>query len=254
MTTCNNLAGNVTFGFRTKLVAPGYRIVCFLPMAHAYGCAFDFLASTCAGCHIHFIGKTPSPKVLLKAFAEVRPSVIFTVPLIIRKNLQKTDIAAHRRFFTMRWVLNILLNQTILGQIRKKLVDALGGEFREIIIGGAPLNAEVEEFFHKMKFPFTVGYGMTECAPLISYANKDEFIPKSCGRILDIMEVKTGRPRPGDRRRRDMRARRERDGGLLQEPPKPRLRHLMRTVGCAPATLARWTRRATSSSAGGPRP
>ena len=196
MTTCNNLAGNVTFGFRTKLVAPGYRIVCFLPMAHAYGCAFDFLASTCAGCHIHFIGKTPSPKVLLKAFAEVRPSVIFTVPLIIEK-IYKKQILPLIAKPTMRWVLNIpLLNQTILGQIRKKLIDALGGEFREIIIGGAPLNAEVEEFFHKMKFPFTVGYGMTECAPLISYANKDEFIPKSCGRILDIMEVKIADPDP----------------------------------------------------------
>ncbi len=196
MTTCNNLAGNITFGFRTKLVAPGYRIVCFLPLAHAYGCAFDFLASTCAGCHIHFIGKTPSPKVLLKAFAEVKPSVIFTVPLIIEK-IYKKQILPLIAKPTVRWVLNIpLLNQTILGQIRKKLIDALGGEFSEIIIGGAPLNAEVEEFFHKMKFPFTVGYGMTECAPLISYANKNDFILKSCGRILDIMEVKIKDPDP----------------------------------------------------------
>lgn len=196
MTSGNALAGNITFGFRTKLVAPGYRIVAFLPLAHAYGCAFDFLASTCAGCHIHFIGKTPSPKILLKAFAEVRPSVVFTVPLIIEK-IYKKQILPLLSKPTMRWVLSIpLLDQTILAQIRKKLVDAFGGEFSEIVIGGAPLNAEVEEFFHKMKFPFTVGYGMTECAPLISYANKNDFIVKSCGKILDIMEVKIKDPDP----------------------------------------------------------
>ncbi len=196
MTSGNALAGNITFGFRTKLVAPGYRIVAFLPLAHAYGCAFDFLASTCAGCHINFIGKTPSPKILLKAFAEVKPSVVFTVPLIIEK-IYKKQILPLLSKPTMRWVLSIpLLDQTILAQIRKKLVNAFGGEFSEIVIGGAPLNAEVEEFFHKMKFPFTVGYGMTECAPLISYANKNDFVVKSCGKILDIMEAKIIDPDP----------------------------------------------------------
>ena len=196
MTTCNNLAGNITFGFYTKLVAPKYRIVSFLPLAHAYGCAFDFLAATCAGCHIHFIGKTPSPKILLKAFAEIKPTVIFTVPLIIEK-IYKKQILPLIAKPTVRWILNIpLLDQAILSQIRKKLVDAFGGKFIEIVIGGAPLNAEVEEFFHKMKFPFTVGYGMTECAPLISYANKKDFILKSCGKILDTMEVKIKNPDP----------------------------------------------------------
>ncbi|NDV46439.1 long-chain fatty acid--CoA ligase [Paludibacter sp. 221] len=196
LTSGNALAGNITFGFRTKLVAPGYRIVSFLPLAHAYGCAFDFLASTCAGCHIHFIGKTPSPKILLKAFAEVKPSVVFTVPLIIEK-IYKKQILPLIAKPAMRWVLSIpLLDQTILAQIRKKLIDAFGGEFSEIVIGGAPLNAEVEDFFYKMKFPFTVGYGMTECAPLISYANKKDFAVKSCGKILDIMEVKIKDPDP----------------------------------------------------------
>ncbi len=196
ISTCNNLAGNITFGFRTKLVAPGYRIVAFLPLAHAYGCAFDFLASTCAGCHIYFFGKTPTPKILLQAFAEVKPSVVFTVPLIIEK-IYKKQILPLIAKPTVRWILNIpLLDQTILSQIRKKLIDAFGGEFSEIVIGGAPLNAEVEEFFHKMKFPFTVGYGMTECAPLISYANKKDFIVKSCGKILDIMEAKIINPEP----------------------------------------------------------
>ncbi|MBP1677430.1 MAG: AMP-dependent synthetase and ligase [Bacteroidetes bacterium] len=190
MTSGNALAGNITFGFRTKLVGPGYRIVSFLPLAHAYGCAFDFLTPVCAGSHIHFIGKTPSPKILLAAFAEIKPSVIFCVPLIIEK-IYKKQIQPLLAKPSMRWVLSIpLLDQTILTQIRKKLVDAFGGEFSEIVVGGAPMNAEVEEFFHKIKFPFTIGYGMTECAPLISYSNTKSFVPKSAGKILDIMEVK----------------------------------------------------------------
>lgn len=196
MTSGNALAGNITFGFRTKLVAPGYRIVSFLPLAHAYGCAFDFLTPVCAGSHIYFIGKTPSPKILLKAFAEVKPSVIFSVPLIIEK-IYKKQIQPMLAKPTMRWVLSIpFLDQTILSQIRKKLVDAFGGEFSEIVVGGAPMNAEVEEFFHKIKFPFTIGYGMTECAPLISYSNHKDFIPKSAGKVLDIMKVKILDPEP----------------------------------------------------------
>jgi long-chain acyl-CoA synthetase len=196
MTTGNALAGNITFGFRTNLVAPQYRIVSFLPLAHAYGCAFDFLTSCCAGCHIHFIGKTPSAKILLKAFAEIKPNVIFCVPLIIEK-IYKKQIQPMLAKPSMRWVLSIpFLDQPILAQIRKKLVDAFGGEFSEICVGGAPLNAEVEEFFSKIKFPFTVGYGMTECAPLISYSNTREFVPKSSGKVLDIMEAKIIQPDP----------------------------------------------------------
>jgi long-chain acyl-CoA synthetase len=190
MTPGNALAGNITFGLRTKLIAPEYRIISFLPLAHAYGCAFEFLASTCAGCHIHFIGKTPSPKILLKAFAEIRPNVIFCVPLIIEK-IYKKQIQPLLAKPSMRWVLSIpFLDQPILAQIRKKLIDAFGGEFSEIVVGGAPLNAEVEEFFNKIKFPFTVGYGMTECAPLVSYSHAHDFKPKSSGKLLDIMQAK----------------------------------------------------------------
>jgi len=196
MTSGNALAGNITFGFRTKLVAPQYRIVSFLPLAHAYGCTFDFLTTCCSGCHIHFIGKTPSAKILLKAFEEIKPNVIFCVPLIIEK-IYKKQIQPMLAKPTMRWVLSIpFLDQPVLSQIRKKLMDAFGGEFSEIVVGGAPLNAEVEEFFHKIKFPFTVGYGMTECAPLISYSNSKDFIPKSSGKILDIMKAKILQPDP----------------------------------------------------------
>lgn len=190
LTSGNALAGNITFGLRTGLVAPRYRIISFLPLAHAYGCAFEFLTSTCAGCHIHFIGKVPSPKILLTAFAEIRPNVVFLVPLIVEK-IYKKQIQPLLAKPSMRWVLSIpFLDQPILAQIRKRLIDAFGGEFSQIVVGGAPLNAEVEEFFAKIKFPYTVGYGMTECAPLISYADYREFIPKSAGKLLDIMEAK----------------------------------------------------------------
>ncbi len=190
MTSGNAIAGNITFGLRTGLVAPRYRIISFLPLAHSYGCAFEFLTSTVAGCHIHFIGKIPSPKILLNAFAEVKPNVVFLVPLIVEK-IYKKQIQPLLAKPSMRWVLSIpFLDQTILNQIKKRLMDAFGGEFSQIVIGGAPLNAEVEDFFHKIKFPYTIGYGMTECAPLISYADYREFVPKSAGKLLDIMEAK----------------------------------------------------------------
>ncbi len=194
LTSGNALAGNITFGLRTGLVAPHYRIISFLPLAHAYGCAFEFLTSTCAGCHIHFIGKVPSPKILLNAFAEIKPNVVFLVPLIVEK-IYKKQIQPLLARPSMRWVLSIpFLDQPVLTQIRKKLIDAFGGEFSQIVVGGAPLNAEVEDFFAKIKFPYTVGYGMTECAPLISYAHHKDFIPKSTGKLLDIMEAKLLNP------------------------------------------------------------
>jgi long-chain acyl-CoA synthetase len=190
LTSGNALAGNITFALSTGLIAPQFRIISFLPLAHAYGCAFEFLASTCAGCHIHFIGKIPSPKILLTAFAEVKPNVVFLVPLIIEK-IYKKQIQPLLERPSMRWVLSIpFLDQTILSQIRKKLIDAFGGEFSQVVIGGAPLNSEVEDFFAKIKFPYTIGYGMTECAPLISYAFYKDFIPKSSGKLLETMEAK----------------------------------------------------------------
>ena len=196
LTSGNAMAGNITFGLRTGLVAPQYKIISFLPLAHAYGCAFEFLTSTCAGCHIHFIGKVPSPKILLNAFAEIKPNVVFLVPLIVEK-IYKKQIQPLLAKPSMRWVLSIpFLDQPVLNQIRKKLIDAFGGEFSQIVIGGAPLNAEVEEFFAKIKFPYTIGYGMTECAPLISFSNYKEFVPKSAGRILDGMNVKIINPDP----------------------------------------------------------
>ena len=192
LTSGNALAGNITYGIETGLLAKGKRVVAFLPLAHAYGCAFDFLTAVCSGSHTYFIGKTPSPKILLKAFAEVKPSIIFCVPLIVEK-IYKKQILPLLSKPSMRWVLRVpLLDQAVLNQVRQKLVDAFGGEFTEVIVGGAPLNAEVEAFFHKIKFPFTVGYGMTECAPLISVSLKhiDTYVPFSAGKVLPKMDVR----------------------------------------------------------------
>lgn len=190
MTTGNNLAGNITFVARSNILYKGEKLLSFLPLAHAYGCAFEFLYALSAGCHTTLLGKTPSPKILLKAFEEIKPNVVITVPLILEK-IYKKMILPQLNKKTTRWALNVpFLDGQIYTQVRKKLIDAFGGRFRQAIVGGAPLNGEVEEFLLKIKFPFTVGYGMTECAPLISYSPHTEYVPSSCGKILDIMEVR----------------------------------------------------------------
>ena len=184
MTPANALAGNVLFGLESKLVYPGCRHVAFLPLAHAYGCAFDFLACLAAGGHTYLIGRTPSAKILLKAFAEVKPTVILGVPLILEK-IYKKMIQPQISKTPVSWVLKVpLLDQVVLGKIREKLMTAFGGEFSQIIIGGAPLNAEVEAFLRRIKFPLTIGYGMTETAPLISFTPWTEFRSQSCGQVL----------------------------------------------------------------------
>lgn len=190
MLTGNNLAGNVTFALKTQLLTDKSRILSFLPLAHAYGCTFDFLTSIAAGSHTTLLGKIPSPKILLKAFEEIKPTLIFTVPLVIEKIYRKQIIPIITKR-TMKYALSIpLLDVQIYAQVRKKLVDSMGGHFSQVIIGGAALNPEVEDFFYKIKFPFSVGYGMTECAPLISYTLWEEFVPGSCGRILPGMQVR----------------------------------------------------------------
>lgn len=190
MLTGNNLAGNVTFALKTQLLTDKSRILSFLPLAHAYGCTFDFLTSIAAGSHTTLLGKIPSPKILLKAFEEIKPTLIFTVPLVIEKIYRKQILPIITKR-TMKYALSIpLLDVQIYAQVRKKLVDSMGGHFSQVIIGGAALNPEVEDFFFKIKFPFSVGYGMTECAPLISYTLWEEFVPGSCGKILPGMQVR----------------------------------------------------------------
>ena len=199
MLTGNNLAGNVTFGIRTELLKKGDNVLSFLPLAHAYGCAFDFLTATAVGTHVTLLGKVPSPKIIIKAFEEVKPNLIITVPLVIEK-IYTNVIQPMLSKKGMKWALSIpVLDSQIYAQIRKKLIDSLGGRFKEIIIGGAAMNPEVEDFFYKIKFPFTIGYGMTECGPLISYAPWDEFVPGSSGKTLDIMEARVYKENTSDK-------------------------------------------------------
>ena len=197
MLSGNNLAGNVVFGMRSKLHYSGSRALCFLPLAHAYGCAFDMLTTLAVGSHVTLLCKMPSPKILLKALADVKPNLIICVPLILEK-IYKNQILPMISKGAMRWTLAVpFLDQIIYTKIRKRLIDAFGGEFEQVIVGGAPLNREVEEFLHKIKFPFTVGYGMTECGPLISYTHWKDFQPSSSGQTLPgIMESKIDSPDP----------------------------------------------------------
>mgnify|MGYP002517592145 CR=1 FL=1 len=157
----------------------------------------DMLTTLAVGSHVTLLCKMPSPKILLKALADVTPNLIICVPLILEK-IYKNQILPMISKGAMRWTLAVpFLDQIIYTKIRKRLIDAFGGEFEQVIVGGAPLNREVEEFLHKIKFPFTVGYGMTECGPLISYTHWKDFQPSSSGQTLPgIMESKIDSPDP----------------------------------------------------------
>lgn len=191
MLTLRNLGGNVRFGVDSHLHFRGSRNVSFLPLAHAYGCAFDMLVPLAAGTHITLLGKLPTPKLLLKAFAQVRPNLIICVPLILEK-IYRNKLRPILDRPAVKAMLKVPgVNKMIYRKIRNQLVEAFGGEFEEVIVGGAPLNHEVEQLLHRIEFPFTVGYGMTECGPLISYTPWRKFIPGSSGRTLPgIMEAR----------------------------------------------------------------
>lgn len=189
MLTYDNIAGNVGFGIDSRLHFSGSRALSFLPLAHAYGCAFDMLVPLAVGSHVTVLGKTPTPSLLTKAMAQVQPNLVVCVPLILEKIYRKMIVPMITKR-PIRWVLALpMLDRAVYSRIRAKLVEAFGGRFEEVIIGGAPLNPEVEQFLYHIKFPFTVGYGMTECGPLISYTPWREFIPGSAGKLLPgIME------------------------------------------------------------------
>lgn len=196
MLTGNNLVNNILFAQGEMLIARGERLLSFLPLAHAYGCMFDFLYPISVGVEVTLLGKIPSPKILLEAMSAVRPHLVICVPLIIEK-VYKKQIMPLLDKSLMKIALKLpILDESIYAIIRKKLMDAFGGNFCQIVAGGAPLNAEVEEFMKRIKFPITVGYGMTECAPLISYASHDTFVPLSCGRPITGMKVRIDSPDP----------------------------------------------------------
>lgn len=190
MLTYDNIAGNVNYGIASRLHYEGSRALSFLPLAHAYGCAFDMLVPLAVGTFITIFGKAPTPKLLLKAFSEVKPNLVICVPLILEKIYRKQIVPMITKR-AIRWALAVpFIDNAIYAKIRNKLVEAFGGQFEEVIIGGAPLNSEVEQFLYRIKFPFTVGYGMTECGPLISHTPWRSFVTSSCGRTLPCMESK----------------------------------------------------------------
>ncbi len=196
MISHNNLVANVVYANHNMPLEPGDKIVSFLPLAHAYGCAFEFLWPFTLGCHITFLTKTPSPQIILKAFREVRPRLVLSVPLIMEKIYKKQILPALSKP-SIKIMLRIPgLSKVIEKKIRQKLTDSFGGNFHEIVIGGAPLSSEVEDFLHRIRFPFSIGYGMTECGPLISYANWDKTKLRSAGKIVDSLEIKIDSPDP----------------------------------------------------------
>ena len=202
--TVNNLTGNVLVAKNarntqtgTHYFVRGGRTLSFLPLAHAYGCAFDFLSPLAVGGHVTLLGKIPSPKILIEAMQMVKPTVICCVPLILEKIYRKQVLPLLEKG-PMSIAMKIpLLNSAIYSAIRKKLIDSFGGEVVIFIVGGAPMNQETEAFLLKIKFPITVGYGMTECAPLISFTTDDLFKAGSCGMyIKEYLDLRIDSPDP----------------------------------------------------------
>jgi long-chain acyl-CoA synthetase len=192
----NSLAANVRYAQNNMPLKSGDPIVSFLPLAHSYGCAFEFLFPFSIGCHITILTKTPSPQIVIQAFQEIKPRLILSVPLVIEK-IYKTRILPAISKFPAGFLLHIpFVNKLIHKKIRGNLMDVFGGNFAEIVIGGAAFNLEAETFFKKIGLPFAVGYGMTECGPLISYAPWKINPIAASGRSVDTLEVKIDSPEP----------------------------------------------------------
>jgi long-chain acyl-CoA synthetase len=189
-----SLAANTRFAQQNMPLDPGDPVVSFLPLAHTYGCAFEFLFPFTYGCHITILTKTPSPQILIQAFKEIKPRLILSVPLVIEKVFKKQILPVITKPH-MKILLKIPgINKILHKKIREKLAESFGGRFKEIVIGGAAFNADAERFFRKIGLQFSVGYGMTECGPLISYRSWDTTQLGASGRSVDTLEVKIDSP------------------------------------------------------------
>lgn len=199
MLTHNSLAANIRFAQHNMPLKSGDNIVSFLPLAHTFGCAFEFLFPFTLGCYITILTKTPSPQIIMKAFQEIKPALILSVPLVIEK-IYKNKLLPVLRKPHIKLLLGIPgLNQVILKKFREQLTEVFGGNFHEIVMGGAPLSQEAESFFRRMKFKYTLGYGMTECGPLISYYGWKGLPAGSSGRLVDTLEIKIEKGNPSQR-------------------------------------------------------
>ena len=190
------LWSNTQFAFEVLKLNAGDRIVSMLPMAHMYGLAFEFLYEFSCGAHIYFLTRMPSPKIIFQAFAEVKPNIIIAVPLIIEKIIKK-NVLPKLETFKMKVLLKVpIINDKIKATVREQMIKGFGGNFYEVIVGGAAFNQEVEKLLKSIDFPYTVGYGMTECGPIICYEDWQRFKPGSCGKDAPRMEVRIDSPDP----------------------------------------------------------
>ena len=179
-----------------KIIKKGDNVISILPMAHMYGMAFEFMFEFIFGCHVFYLTRVPSPAIIAAAFAEVKPAIIIAVPLVMEKIIRK-KVFPKIQNNRMRLLLNMpVVNKKVNQKICDQVVKAFGGNFYEIIVGGAAFNQEVEQFLKRIGFPYTVGYGATECAPIICYADYHDFAPGSCGKPVVHMEVKIDSPDP----------------------------------------------------------
>jgi len=197
MLTYGNLWSNMQFTIDgLKFLDPGDGLICMLPLAHMFGLMVELLHPFVKGCHVSFLTRTPSPRVIMEAFSRVRPKLIVTVPLIIEKII-RTKVFPMLDKPLMKILLNVpIVDNKLLSKIKNKLTDVFGGNLKQIIIGGAGLNKEVDRFLRRIRFPYTVGYGMTECGPLVAYAPWEIQREGSCGRIVDRMQMRIDSPDP----------------------------------------------------------
>lgn len=191
-----SLWSNLTFALGVFGKNPGEQVISMLPMAHMYGLAFEFIYEFANGAHVFFLTRTPSPKIIADAFSNIKPNLIISVPLIIEKIIRKKVFPSLEKPL-IKLMLNLpLVDKKVKQSIRQKVVDAFGGNFKELIVGGAAINREVEEFLRSIEFPYTVGYGMTECGPILSYDGWQTFRVGSCGKAVSRMELKIDSPDP----------------------------------------------------------
>ncbi|MDD6641543.1 MAG: AMP-binding protein [Bacteroidales bacterium] len=190
------LLSNLNFAYTAVPLKQGNAVISMLPMAHMYGLAFEFIYEITVGCHLYFLTRTPSPSLIFKAFADIKPRLIVSVPLIIEKIIKK-NVLPKLETPTMKFLLKMpYINSQIRAQVRNEMVKAFGGNFFEVIIGGAAFNQDIDKLMKSIEFPYTVGYGMTECGPIICYEDWHNFAVASCGKAALNMEVKVLSPDP----------------------------------------------------------
>ena len=190
MLTYGNLSASIEYGHKHVLIYPGDTLVSMLPMAHVYGMVYEFLYPLSGGCAVYYLGKTPAPSLLLKAMKDVKPYMICTVPLVMEK-IYKSSLKP----VLSKWYIRVLaaipgINKIIFNKMRSGLDTAFGGKVRTYIMGGAALNPEVEKWFKRIGLHYTVGYGMTEAAPLLAYEDWSRYVPGSCGKVIDCIEAR----------------------------------------------------------------